>query len=410
MSTSTANSKLALTGQEGMATDHNPQTHPALELNRKMGAFSRISTQLNQAYEELESHVADLEQALNQSNAAHESEFFAKNLLAQRLELILDAMPVAVIMLDGHGSVVQANSGAKNLLMPSIIGRRWIDVIDECFAIQAEDGYEMQLKSGRLVSVVTQSLSNEPGQVIVVSDQTETRQLQAKLNHNRKLSEMGKMTASLAHQLRTPLSTAKLYVDQLAKPQLSAERRMGYAEKLRNRLLNLEQQVRDMLVFSKSGIALGDLITTDELLALIASRGEELSRVHGFRFSCPVNGGSGSIRCNQELLVGVFCNLIDNGFQACANQQEQASIEIHVQITNQSFVSVKIRDNGSGISQEVEEKILEPFFTTKPSGTGLGLSVVNAVVQAHGGCFLLKNNETQGASAEILLPLYSELN
>ena len=165
-----------------------------------------------------------------------------------------------------------------------------------------------------------------------------------------------------------------------------------------------------MLVFSKSGIALGDLIATDELLALIASRGEELSRVHGFRFSCPAEAGTGTIRCNQELLVGVFCNLIENGFQACIDQQRTACIDVQVQITNQSFVSIKIRDNGCGISQEVEQKILEPFFTTKSSGTGLGLSVVNAVVQAHGGCFLLKNNDTQGASAEILLPLYSELN
>ena len=97
-------------------------------------------------------------------------------------------------------------------------------------------------------------LENEPGQLIVITDLTETRQLQARVSHMQRLSSLGKMVASLAHQIRTPLSAAMLYASNLTRKGLGQEAQTQFANKLTDRLKELESQVNDMLLFAKQTV------------------------------------------------------------------------------------------------------------------------------------------------------------
>lgn len=374
-------------------------------LHAVFSAFSRISDQLTASYQELEHKVGELQTELALTDQARHGEHQARALLAERLDVIVNAIPVAFILLDGQGVVVKANQLARNLLCEEIVDSKWIDIISRCFAPQGADGHELLLKNGRLVSLVTQSLSHEPGQIIVLSDQTETRRLQNQLNHSRKLSDMGRMTASLAHQIRTPLSTAILYADHLASPQLDESRRFKYASKLKQRLQNLEQQVRDMLIFSRAGVVLQDEVSADDLVASVESKVTDLraQRPGILTFHC--DAGQGRLRCNTEMLTSAFSNLIENAFEACLEAGIDPCIRLQVKKNESGLLEVSVEDNGPGFPESYQDQVTEPFFTTKSTGTGLGLAVVRAITEAHGGQFIIQNRIEGGVSARISLPL-----
>lgn len=368
-------------------------------------AFTDISEQLTSSYLELEQRVGELQSELVQTDQARLREFSAKEVLAERLDIMLNAMPVAVILLDGRGVVAKANSNAEQLLQIALLGEKWIDVINQSFSPQPADGHEVLLKNGRLVSIATQSLNNEPGQIIVITDQTEARLLQKKLNHNRKLSEMGKMTASLAHQIRTPLATATLYADHLGSRDLSKERRIKYADKLKARLIQLEKQVQDMLIFSKGGISLNKNLTVNSLLKILKRQVSELAVQRDIELVWFDFDTYGQVRCNPDLLLSVFTNLFDNAVEACVNSGINPSVHVRISKDGKGFLNLEMQDNGPGMKFDVSQRAMEPFFTTKSTGTGLGLAVTNAVVEAHGGYFKIFNVQKGGACSRIVLPL-----
>ena len=166
---------------------------------------------------------------------------------------IIEAMPTGLVMLDGNGIVVKVNKVARTFLDEPILGQAWFDVIRRSFKPRADDWHEVSLKDGRRVKLEISPLDNQPGQLIIITDLTETRLLQDKISQMQRLSSLGRMVSSLAHQIRTPLSAAMLYGANLATPNLSTESKRNFQSKLMSRLQDLESQVNDMLLFAKSG-------------------------------------------------------------------------------------------------------------------------------------------------------------
>ena len=107
-------------------------------------------------------------------------------------------------------------------------GRRWRDLVAERFDPSAATGPDVRTRDGRLVSIATRSLGSLPGQILLFTDVTETRELERRLRGLERLSEMGRMMAKLAHQLRTPLAAALLDASNLraSEPRDSARRPM----------------------------------------------------------------------------------------------------------------------------------------------------------------------------------------
>lgn len=374
-------------------------------LQTTFSAFNDISHRLTSSYLELEQRVDELQFELAEVDSARIKGICEREALSERVQLIVNMMPVAVILLDGRGVVMQANTIAETLFERRLPGLPWIKVINECLSPKPADGHEIALKNGKLVSLATQSMTHEPGQIIVLNDQTETRRLQNKLNHHRKLCEMGRMTASLAHQIRTPLSTAILYADHLGAEQLSEERRMRYSRKLKERLMQLEQQVRDMLIFSQGGLVLDSLLPVFQLVSVLQSRVEDYRQTSNAVIEFDQDIPSGSVRCNPDLLSSVFANVIDNAIEACDVANIVPYIQVNTSLCSGGLIEFHISDNGPGLPSGQCDRVVEPFYTTKSTGTGLGLSVVKAVIEAHGGYFTIANSYDVGAVACLALPL-----
>lgn len=368
-------------------------------LEQTFELFSQMSSQLNQSYSLLEARVTELKGELALVSAQRMQELAEKERQANRLQSLLDVLPGGVIMIDGQGVVRDANPVAVALLGKPLVGMLWREVIARSFAPRADDGHEVSLRDGRRVSIAIRPLNGEPGQLILLNDLTETRRLQDQLARHERLSALGRMVASLAHQIRTPLSAAMLYAGHLSEGELPVEQQQRFAGRIKERLHELESQVRDMLVFARGELPLPDRIAPNQLFASLRAAAE--SHVVGLNLRWQCDARVGELLCNRDTLVGTVLNLVENAIQAAGRD---VLLKVHLYQRDNSL-RLSISDNGPGMSAETLARLGEPFFTTKTTGTGLGLAVVKAVAKAHQGELLLRSRPGVGTCATLILPL-----
>ncbi len=318
---------------------------------------------------------------------------------------VLDLLPSGLIVIDAHGVVAEANPVAVALLGRPLIGERWLAVIGRAFRPRADDGHEVSLHDGRRVKIETRPLSPLPGQLVVLTDLTETRVLQQQISHLERLSALGRMVATLAHQVRTPLASATLYAGHLADPGLSPVARERFAGKLQARLADLEHQVNDMLLYARSGhqgqLERASLAQIFEQLAESCAGVVELQGAQLQLETPPAATFVGYPRALVGALMNLVHNSIDNGGKGC-------TIRISATINGENLL-LQVKDNGPGIADELRERIFEPFFTTRGQGTGLGLAVVQAVMRQHQGEVSVTNNSDGGSCFSLRLPLCQPL-
>ena len=395
---------MSVTAQH-LPQDPAPAPQSSQQLEQAHALFSRMSEQLRESQSLLEQQVAQLKAELAEVSAQRTRELAEKARLGDRLRNLLDLLPGGVIVLDGRGVVREANPVARELLGEPLEGQLWRELIRARFAPRADDYHEVSLRTGRRVSLATRSLRGEPGQIILLTDLTETRQLQAQLARNERLSALGRMVASLAHQIRTPLSAALLYASHLNQPELSAGHRERFSQRIKDRLQTMELQVRDMLTFAKGDLPLNNRVSAQQLFGDLQQQAEALIEEAGADCRWEDRAPEGvRLLCNQETLIGAVLNLIENAIQAGAPAPRLKVI----QRLQEGRLSISVVDAGRGMSRDELAKIGEPFYTTRDQGTGLGVSVVKSVAQAHGGAFLLRSREGQGSWAELVLPVLAQ--
>jgi two-component system sensor histidine kinase FlrB len=372
-----------------------------LGLEQSFALFNQMSSQLTDSYSMLEARVTELKGELEVVSAQRMQELAEKERLANRLQNLLDLLPGGVIVIDAQGIVREANPAACELLGLPLEGELWRHVIARCFAPREDDGHEISLKDGRRLSISTRSLDAEPGQLVLLNDLTETRHLQDQLARHERLSSLGRMVASLAHQIRTPLSAALLYASHLTEQALPVETQQRFAGRLKERLHELEHQVRDMLVFARGELPLTDRVTPKMLLQSLQAAA--LTQVQDLPIRWQCDSHSGELLCNRDTLVGAILNLIENAIQASTGD---VRLKVHL-YTRDNSLRIAVSDSGSGIDSQVLSRLGEPFFTTKATGTGLGLTVVKAVARAHQGQLQLRSRLGRGTCAQVILPLFS---
>lgn len=375
-----------------------------LGLEQAFALFNQMSSQLTDSYSMLEARVTELKGELAVVSAQRMQELAEKERLANRLQNLLDLLPGGVIVIDGHGIVTEANPAACELLGLPLEGQLWRNIIARSFAPREDDGHEISLRDGRRLSIATRSLDAEPGQLVLLNDLTETRHLQDQLARHERLSSLGKMVASLAHQIRTPLSAALLYASHLTEQELPVATHQRFAGRLKERLHELEHQVRDMLVFARGELPLTDRLTPKSLLQSLQAAA--LTHVQDVAVRRQCDSHHGELLCNRDTLVGALLNLIENAVQASAGA---ARLKVHL-YSRGDTLRLCISDSGSGIDAAVLERLGEPFFTTKANGTGLGLTVVKAVARAHQGELSLRSRPGRGTCALVTLPLFSSVH
>lgn len=329
---------------------------------------------------------------------------------ASRMSHLVDTLPAGVIILDSQGVVTDINQVAVDMLGEPLEGQMWRDVIKRAFSPKNDDGHEVSLSDGRRIKLSISSLDPHPGQLILMTDLTETRALQERLSHMKRLSALGKMVASLAHQVRTPLSAAMLYAANIANERLSSESRTKFGYKLNSRLQDLEQQVNNMLLFAKSGgTQVVEELSLQQLLSEVKAGADAMVTQAMGEIKVVLPEPDILIRGNKSALASAIQNLIHNSLELISH-----GAEICISATRdescENRVIISVSDNGPGVSEALSKQIFEPFYTTKQSGTGLGLAVVQAIASAHHGNLQLDKSVECGAKFDIYLPILPSMD
>ncbi|MDR1661729.1 MAG: PAS domain-containing protein [Azoarcus sp.] len=360
----------------------------AAQLAEAFAVFSRASEELSGAYSALQAQVAQL---------------------SERFAVLMDALPAGVVVLDRHDRIEQLNRAAERLLGGGLGGRAWRTV---AAALQpTETPGEMSLErdgSARRLAVSGTALGSGEGRILLLSDVTETHQMRQTVERNERLAAMGEMVAGLAHQLRTPLAAALLYVGNLRQPEAGASERAKVAERALERLHYLERLIRDMLLFAR-GDSLGrqDFDAAELVLELVHTL-EPLAKARQIIFESHCDCAGAVVHGDRKALGGALANLIENAFQATppgggvSCEARRGACRNGPAAEELRFI---IRDSGRGIGPELQSRLFEPFFTTRAEGTGLGLAIARGVARGHGGDILLESTPGVGSAFTLILPL-----
>ena len=375
-------------------------------LEAAFSLFNEASAQLATAYQDLQARVEGLAGELAVANGELKRQFLEKEALSQRLELLLDALPGGVVVLDAQGRVFEANPAARRWLGEDVVGRLWSEVSERRLE-PADIAREWNIASTdgpRRVTLSESPLDSAGRRILLLNDITDAVRLQQQLERHKKLSAMGEMAAGLAHQLRTPLATALLYAANLAKDGLRDADRLRFSERIRERLHYLERMIQEMLMFVRGEAVGEEIFDLDALLQELAQIMEPQMTGRGVRFATAGSAAGRRLRGGRKALSGALLNLLENALQAC---EPGGAVALEVEVRG-GDATVRVRDDGCGIAPEVQERLFEPFFTTRQEGTGLGLAIARSVVEAHGGAVRVESAPGEGSTFTVRLPLFAE--
>ncbi|MFT5224642.1 MAG: two-component system sensor histidine kinase FlrB [Polaribacter sp.] len=319
---------------------------------------------------------------------------------AVHLRSLIDAIPGGVVVLDPHGIIVELNAAASQLLGESVLQQPWRSIVQQVFLPDLDQG-ELKTEDGRQFSISTNPLGYAPGQILLLSDVTQTRQLQRTAQQNRHLMTMGKMMASLAHQIRTPLASAMLYLSQIVESNLDQDTHLRFSEKALARIKHIEKIINDMLVFAHGGqfnmsqFSIGSLLDElqEQLVPILEQRNASLTISNNYQTL--------RLQGNKGALLGALGNLCMNALDA---SDIKPSISIKIALSDKGHLLIIVDDRGCGMNAQMRHHLFDPFFTTKVDGTGLGLAVVKSVIESHEGSISVASRPRVGTRFRIQLP------
>jgi signal transduction histidine kinase len=248
--------------------------------------------------------------------------------------------------------------------------------------------------------------------------QDELRQANEQLERSRRLAALGEMAAGIAHEIRNPLGSIRLYARMLEDDMSDRPDQRGVAQRIGAAVRTVDAVVHDVLAFAREVRVRPVAVSIDDLFtrALEEATGHEASGPVVTRLdqASPVR----ELDCDPSLLQRALVNVIANAVQAMREREESRVCRLTLDAsrrtiaeadgTKRSFCVLSVADTGPGIPEQVMERMFNPFFTTRATGTGLGLAIVHRIVDAHGGRVLVRNimedGRAAGAVIELLLP------
>ncbi len=250
------------------------------------------------------------------------------------------------------------------------------------------------------VGVYLRALMSNVSSGRAVVEQTRRRLISAE-----KLASVGKLAASVAHELRNPLTAIKMWLFSIQKtigPDGELDRKFGT---ISEEIARMENVIRNFLEFSRPPAMKlqphDPSVLLDSTMNLIGHHieGRNIRIIRQDTRALP------RVRADADQLKQVFINLLDNAAEVMAEGGEiHLSAAVEGDADGRTMVVVRIRDTGPGMPEDVRQRVFEPFYTTKEEGTGLGLCIAARIMARHGGRLVLESSTSQGTVFSVRMP------
>jgi signal transduction histidine kinase len=216
-----------------------------------------------------------------------------------------------------------------------------------------------------------------------------------------RLSVMGETSAIVAHELRNPLVAIGGFARTLMRNLQEDDPNRHFADIISSEVTRMETIIHDLLDFIRPKKRLRKEVVVDRIVAEAADRFQAELEGKGIRLEMDLKTDGMALEIHPGEIQQVIQNYIVNAMQA---QPDGGRIEVRSRLVD-GGVRIEVRDDGPGFAKEVGEKLFSPFFSTKTTGSGLGLTICAQIIKSHGGITGAMNSPEGGAVFSFILPL-----
>jgi signal transduction histidine kinase len=359
-------------------------------LHDAFGKFERVAKRLEKRHDELRHKVEGLERQLVDAH--------------RRLEAVLDALEEGVAVIGPGGVPMRTNPAFEKLGL----GTAGAPLTDPDVVALLGGGASGTVRvrrpsaSGeRDLTITAIAVGDEEGtHVLTVQDTTDLRREEEEGGRRRRLEALGRMAAEIAHEVRNPLGSIRLFACLLRDELDESGRDPEMADRILAATAGLETAVSNLLSFATPPRGDARRFDLADLAADVCALLGPVSAQRGVSIRGPREGETCDVVGDPEALRQVLLNLLGNSLAATG---KGGFIEVGARLDRERAV-LEVEDSGCGIAPEDLPRVFDPFFSKTAGGTGLGLSIVHGIVERHGGRIRLESRPGRGTRASVEIP------
>ncbi len=363
----------------------------------------------------------------------------------EEFQALLDAAVDGVILLDHQGCVQVFNRAAERLFgyrASEVIGAN-IDILMAEPDRSAHNGYlaryretrvphivgtgrevEARRKDGSVfpvfLSVGVVEGADPPRYVGFLQDvsfrrrtEENTHRLQERLTHVSRLAMVGEMSSGIAHELNQPLTAVANYAQAcdrlLGLPDPDIEEIRGALKQITAQAVRAGDIIRRLRALARNDVMRRELTDINVLVGELTELIQLDTKAHGVAYRLELADGLPAAEVDRAQVQQVVLNLVRNAVESMAEHTAATrEVEVRTRLLPDAKVEIAVCDTGPGVSQEIAPRLFDPFCTSKPQGTGLGLATSRTIVKSHQGSLDYQPNLPCGACFTVRLPVMGE--
>ncbi|MBP1949226.1 ATP-binding protein [Virgibacillus litoralis] len=321
---------------------------------------------------------------------------------------------------DKNGRIIYISKSVERLLgykVTDLLGTQWYEKVSHEDVTYIKNHFDTNQDSSQLFNIMIQNIygkniwtENLVSQIkdsndniyyaAAVKDITDKKEAEEMMIRSEKMSVAGQLAAGIAHEVRNPLTSLKGFLQLL---QAGVNRKEEYYKIMIDEIEKMETITSELLFISKPLTDNKQIEKVQEMVVDVITLLQPQAKLKNIEILFEQTG-SQTVYCDRSQIKQVLINIVKNAIEA---MEEPGNIQLNV-LTSEDNILLDVIDGGPGIPEEIIHKLREPFFTTKQSGTGLGLMITTQILERHDGKLEILQNENKGSTFRIILPKQAE--